>query len=282
LGTVGRHMGLAFVCAVVSCLALITFTSTEPENPIEILGNDYPRILSLGRSTFSFSVMAREQLERLELRFIILTPRGLRAEEMIDPDRPRNASGDPAEVLKNVRKLGWFEEINSNVGILPHEFRKEISIEGSRYQVLVRDYSDALGSHLGPSLLGGNVTLSAPLVFAAVANETRLQYLEGTFGFFVSPEVNLKSLLISHNERETKYVSDDEVREDSPNLPISRAPKGIIALESLDVDDTITVSFGIEPLQFDRDPQGPVILLQMIQVYLDGEAFGDPILNVVR
>jgi hypothetical protein len=238
LGTVGRHMGLAFVCAVISCLALLTFTSTKPENPIEILENDYPRVLSLGRSTFSFSVMAR--------------------------------------------KLGWFGEINSNVGILPHEFCQEISIEGSSYQVLIRDYSDALGSHLGPSLLGGNVTLSAPLVFAAVANETRLQYLEGSFGFFVSPDVNLKSLLISHKERVTKYVSDDEVREDSPSLPISRAPKGIIALESLDVDDTITVSFGIEPLQFDRDPQGPVILLQMIQVYLDGEPFGDPILNVVR
>lgn len=282
MGTVGRHIGLAFICLVMSCLLLLTFTSNRPEEPIEILGDDYPKILPLGRSTFSFSVMAREQLQRLETRFFILIPRDLRSEELIDPDRQHNASGEPADLLDNVRKLGWFEETNSGVGILPEEFGQEIIIEGSRYQVLLRDYSDTLGSRLGPSLLGRNLSSSSPLVFAAITNRTHQQYLEGCFRFFVSPDVNLKSLLISHNEKQTKYVPDNEVQEDIPNVPISQAPSGIVRFESVDVDDTMTIAFGVEPLQFSRDPHGPALLLQIVRVYIDGEPYGDPIVNVVR
>lgn len=275
--TAGRHIGLAFICLVISCLLLLTFTSDRPEEPIEILGNDYPKILSLGRSTFSLSVMAREQLQRLELRFFVLTPRNLVSDDLVVPDRQCNSSAD---LLDNVRKLVWFEETNSDIGILPEEFFEETTIEGSRYGILLRDYSDVLGSRVGPSLLGGNLSSSAPLVFAAIANDTLQQYLEGSSGFFVSPEVNLKSLSISHNEELTKYIPDDEVREGS--LPISQAPGASVVFESVGVDDTITVAFGVEPLRFSRDSDGPALMLQMIRVYVDGESFGDPIVNVLR
>ena len=216
-------------------------------------------------------------MQRLELRFFVLTPRNLVPDELVVPDRQCNSSAD---LLDNVRKLVWFEETNSDIGILPEEFSQETTIEGSRYGMLLRDYSDVLGSRLGPRLLGGNLSSSSPLVFAAIANETLQQYLEGSSGFFVSPEVNLKSLSISHNEELTKYVPDDEVREDL--RPISQAPDASVVFESVDVDDTITVAFGVEPLQFSRDSDGPNLMLQMIRLYVDGESFGDPIVNVLR
>ncbi len=279
--TLGRFIGLAFVAVVLSGLLLITFAPARPGQPIEVLGNEYPQILSLGRSTFSFSVVAREPFKRMEIRFITLTPKDLAESGLIDPAWQQGISG-LSGVLGNVRKLVWFDEDISQLGISPERLDRTVTLEGRSFDLLVHDYSDSLVSRLGPSLLGRNVTLSVPLVFAVIANQTHYQYLEGNFGFFVKPAINVRSLLISHNNNETKYAADDEIQRGSVLFPISQAPRGIVTVESVDTDDTITVAFGVEPLQFIRDPKGPAALLQMIRVYLDGEPYGETIVNVVR
>lgn len=280
--TAGRFISLAFVAVVMSGLVLLTFVPAKRDQLLEILRNDYPQILPPGKSTFSFSVVARERFKRLELRFITLTSKDLTSEDLVDPDETGGATRSPDDVLHNLRKLDWFEKGISRLGISPERFNRSLTLEGRNLDLLVLDYSDAVGSRLGPSLLGKDVALSVPLVFAAIVTETGHQYLEGALGFFANPDINLGTLLISHNENETRYVADDEVREGSDRLPISQAPRGVVRVESVETDDTITVAFGIEPLQFTRDPEGPVALLQIVRVYLDGEPYGYPIVNAVR
>jgi hypothetical protein len=273
---------LAFVSLVLSGLLVFTFAGEKPSEPIEILRNQYPQILPLGKSTFGFSMVARNEFERVELRFAILVPRDLLEDELIDPERQFDEGSLPDDILNNVERLSWFVESTSNLGIEPDAVDRTIVVEGREYDLVVEDYSDILARRLGPDLLGRNVTANVPLAYAAMANGTHYQYLEGSLDFFVKPTVNIRSLMVAHNDNETRYIPDDDVWEGSDNLPISRAPRGVIGFESVEADDTITVVIEAEPLQFPAATEGPVALMQMVQVYLDGQPYGDPIINPVR
>jgi hypothetical protein len=277
-----RLAGLAFVALVVSGLLVLSFAGIKPDQPIEVLRNEFPMILPPGKCTFTFSVVAKEDIRLMELRFEVLAPVDLIANDLVDPEWEQGPADGPEDVLKNVRKLSWFEEATSELGIEGETFQQTISLEGGELDLLIRDYSATIGSRLGPGLLGRNVTANVPLAFGVIMNVTEHQYFEGGMDFFVKPSVNLRNLLISHNENETRYVADEEVREGQDRLPISMVTRGIVSVESVKTDDTITVVMGAEPLQFARDLDAPAALLQVIRVYLDGEAYGEPIVNVVR
>jgi hypothetical protein len=274
--------GLAFVAFVVSGLIVLSFAGVKSDQPVEVLRNEYPMILPPGKCTFSFSVVAKQNIRLVELRFGVLAPVDLIPEELVDPNWEQSPTDGAQDVLENVRKLSWFEEATSEEGIEGEAFDRTISLEGEQFDLTIQDYTASIGSRLGPGLLGRNVTANVPLAFGVIMNETHHQYFEGGLDFFVKPSINLRTLLISHNDNETKYVADDEVREGSDRLPMSTAPRGVVRMENVEIDDTITVVIGAEPLQFVRDPDFPAAILQFIRIYIDGEPHGEPIVNVVK
>jgi len=281
VSSIHRLVALAFVSLVISGLLVFTFAEEKSDQPVEILRNEYPKTLPQGETTFSFSLVAREDLARLEIRFASVTTKDLSPDELIDPDIQENIT-DPEDLLDNVMRNVWFVEKTAELGIEPVEDRMEIDIQGSDFDLLVRDYTDMITCHLGPSLLGQNVTRNVPLIFGVFMNETNHQYLEGKLDFFPVPTLNIKALTISHNENETRYIPDDDVWEGSDRLPISSAPRGLAVFESVDRDDTVTVVITVEPGSFSRATDSPIAMLHLISIYIDGERYSEPIANILR
>ena len=284
--TDNRVIGLAVISLIVSALIVFSFAREVVDQPVEIIKNEIP---SVGETTFTFALVAREDIENLELRFLFLaTGHRVRAEELVDPDAFVRASdppqsiggyhietgGGPEDVLANIRRLGWFKERMANQNIVPEEDRTKIEFAGSEYDLLYVDYSQIMDY-----VIGSNESANLPLVYAALTNSTgHSLYMEGSSAFYSLS--GTKHIAISHNEVKTSYVLEHQLTGASDEFPLSAAPRGTPIFESVKRDDTISVVINIDPLA--EGTVNRLFYLQIIKVYADGELFDVPIVNVLR
>lgn len=270
-----RIIGLALVSLIISALVVFSLAKEVTDQPFEIIRNEFP---SPGETIFTFALVAREDIENLQLRFSVIYPRILRAEEVVDPEFFEVVHQDiggyqitpgsgPEDVLGNIRRLPWFWEEMDDQGISPDSDTRTVRIGRSEYDLLFHDYSRIMDH-----ILGTNETASLQLVHGALVNSTgHCFYMDGGSAF--SPGT-VKLLSISHNERKASYVPDVQVSEGSEELPLSTAPHGVVEFESVKRDDTVSVVINIEPYGG--------FVLQIIRVYTDGELHDRPIVNAVR
>jgi len=284
--TDSRVIGLAVISLIVSALIVFSFAKEVVDQPVEIIKNEIP---SIGETIFTFALVAREDIENLELRFLFLDPdHRVRAEELVDPDAFGRVNdpfpsiggyyiepgGDPEDVLANIRRLGWFKEKMANQNIVPEEDRTKIEYADSEYDLLYIDYSQIMDY-----VIGANETANLPLVYAALTNGTgHSLYMEGSSAFY--SWLGTKQITISHNENKTSYVLEHQLSGNPGELPLSAAPRGTPVFESVKRDDTISVVINIDPLA--EGLLNRLFYLQIIKVYADGELFDEPVVNVLR
>jgi hypothetical protein len=286
LKTDTRVIGLAIISLIVSALIVFSFAREIVDQPVEIIKNEIP---SVGETIFTFALVAREDIENLELRFLFLAPdHRVRAEELVDPDAFGRVSdpfpsiggyyiepgGGPEDVLDNIRRLGWFKEKMANLNIVPEEDLAKIEFAGSEYDLLYVDYSQIMDY-----VIGANETANLPLVYAALTNSTgHSLYMEGSSAFYSLS--GTKHIAISHNELKTSYVLEHQLTGAPDEFSLSAAPRGTPIFDSVKRDDTISVVINIDPLA--EGTINRLFLLQIIKVYAYGELFGEPIVNVLR
>jgi hypothetical protein len=286
LKTDSRVIGLAVISLIVSALIVFSFAREVVDQPVEIIKNEIP---SIGETIFTFALVAREDIENLELRFLFLVPdHRVRAEELVDPDAFGLVSdsfpsiggyniepgGGPEDVLDNILRLGWFKEKMANLNIAPEEDLAKIEFAGSEYDLLYVDYSQIMDY-----VIGANETANLPLVYAALTNSTgHSLYMEGSSAFY--SWLGTKNIAISHNEKKTTYVLEHQLTGVPDELPLSAAPRGTPIFESVERDDTISIVINIDPLA--EGIYNRLFYLQIIKVYADGELYGEPILNVLE
>ncbi len=270
-----RVLGIAAVSLILATLLILTVAREIADQPIEILENQHPLYAPRGQATFSFSIVARENFEKVRLKFSWAASKILDMTALIDPKREYLPEDEPEDVFGNVIKLSWFKNKTSSLGILPEEYTRTTSIEGSEFDTVVYDYTSIV-EHLS----GSNATLGVPLIYVAMMNGTGSSiYMEGYTDFISSPRTNIRILSIAHNEDETRYIPDSQVWEESGRLPLSTAPRGVLEFNSVEKDDTMTVIFTVESVpSSDRSPIG---MMQMIKIYLDGELYDQPIINMI-
>ncbi len=162
-----RVTGLAMICFIVSALIVFSFAKEASDQPIEVIRNEFP---SPGQTIFTFSLVANEDIEYLELRFSVMYPKILRSEEMVDPEMFASvheaiggyqvrAGNAPQDVLGNIRRLLWFGERMGDLGIFPDSRSRKVTIAGSEYDLLYHDYGPIMDH-----ILGSNDTASMQLV----------------------------------------------------------------------------------------------------------------------
>ncbi len=274
-----RVIGLALMSLIVSALIVFTLAGERADQPVEILKNQYPSVLPAGETTFTFSLVARQRIANLEIRFLTATPVVPGQGDLVDPDLRYGPGDTPRQVLANVAKLVWFTNRSAALGIHPYEIAGTFEHGDAQSAFLLQDYSIPL-----QAVLGEDAALVPPLVFGAIMNETgHARYLEGRPDFFAFPGLNINVLTISHNDDEVRYVPDEKVWEGSDRLPMSQAPRGTLKLRSVERDDTVTVIATIDPKTFPPPSyRKDIALIQVILIYVDGDLFGEPIVNVVR
>ncbi len=269
--------GIAIISVTLSGLLVFSFAEEASEDPVEILTNEYPGILPSGESTIAISMAARHSIERLDIKSKMLTSSSLSLDELIDPYMEFNQSNTPYDVFGNVKRLEWYREELNDLGIEPRTINSTLNIEGSEFQMACIDYTDVIRY-----LLGVEAMENIPLAYAVAMNGTGdYIWLEGGNEFFVRPTTNIKRLTYSNNENQTTYVPDDQLWEGSDQLPISEAPRGLLSFNSLDKDDTINIITTFEGRSVPSDPKSPIAILQIIDIYVDGEV-QDPIINLIR
>ena len=281
-----RIVGLGLVSLILATLFIITIARENVEAPIEVFQNEFPPQMASGRSTFRFAVVARESFENVQIRFLILWERAPEFKDLVDPGRIFNTSSRAEEVLGNIVKLSWLRNETSLLGIEPEVFDLTVDLgEGTPNRMLIHDYSSIIDS-----LSGREAILGAPLTYAAIIDENGKEYyLEGASDFFVNPADNILSLMISRNDQEKSYYPTDQIWEGSNRLPIPEAPKGgILDYADVEKDDRFNVILTTE--NRNKPPSFGFVLgpdkkdfgyIQMIRIYLDGDLYDEPILNVV-
>jgi len=284
-----RIVGLALVSVILSTMIMVTIARERVDQPVEILKNDYPQLIEESRkATFSFAMVARKKFENLQVRFSVLSLRTLKYGDMKDPKKEYNTSSSAEDILGNVVKLSWLENETSLLDIEPEIYDKTIRLDGTPLRLLLVDYSYIL-EHLS----GRDSILGNPLTYGAIIDENGEDYyLEGESNFFFTPQENVISLSTSHNAEEQNYLPDDQIWEGSDRIPLSEAPEGgVLDYEAVDKDDTFTVIFTVEadsanlPAGFGSSTstdRKDVTMLQIIRIYLDGELFDEPLVNVVK
>ncbi len=274
-----RVLGLALVSVILSALIVFTLAREKTDRPIEILENRFPSVMPAAETTFSFSIMARQRLEDVRISFCAVTPAYPVQADLLVPMRQYRSDEGPSEVLENLARLTWFRNRTSALGIEPDEIDRTISAGNSQLRMLLLDYTNPLRA-----ILGQNATSKVPLIYGATVNETGHPcYLEGGPNFFPFPELNINVLTISHNEDEKRYVPTDKIRKGSGQLQVSEAPRGIVEFRDVAKDDTITVIATVEPRTFSPpSSRKDIALIQLIRIYINGDPYGEPILNVVR
>ena len=272
-----RVAGLAAVSVILSTLIVLTTAGEKIDKTIEILKNKYEE--ESMEATCSFALVTRKKFENVQIRFSVMSQITLKRAEMVDPEKKYNASDSPDDMLDNMAKLSWLRNQTAFMGIEPERFSHTFQFEGVDYRMTIHDYSNLVAS-----MFGREVALAVPLIFGAIIDENgEAYYLTGNSDFFFNPEDNIISLRISRNTDEYNYVRDDQIWEGPNCLPISEAPKGgMLDYESVKRDDTLSVSFTAGFRSMPPTAGKGISRIQMIKIYLDGEIFDQPIINVVR
>jgi hypothetical protein len=282
-----RVLGIAIVSIILATLLILTIAGDISDEPIEILENEYPLTLPRGEATFTFSLIARRDIENIQVRFCSMSPRkteitqitvaptagwAIDKTSLIDDQKDYQAGDTPDDILNNILKVNWFQNKTSDLGISPERFTPVIRIDNQEFQTEILDYSPII-EHLG----GKQSTVGMPMLYAAMINETGgYLYLEGFSDMIMNPIRNIKMMTITQSENQTTYIPDDLVWEGSGREPLSTAPRGVVEFDSVKKDDTITIIFSMEPNVI----PGPG-LLQVIRVYVDGELFDEPKFNLI-
>jgi len=274
-----RVVGLGVVSMIISALVIVTIAGERGAQPVEVIKNEYPSVAPSGETSFTFALVTKKEIEDLQIRFLHMSwAYSLSSEDFLKPDAMYNASSTPEDVLDNIVKLGWFREKTSSMGIVPEVFRRQLTIGKSEFSFLFEDYSRPI-----EAVSGNETGRGVNLVYGAMMNRSGFGfYLEGSPGFIWSPNLSLKSVSISSKAGERRYVPSDQLRPGSGDLPLDKAPLGVVHLRSLSKDDTVTVLFSLKPYKLPRPDKVPVSMVEVIKVYVNGELFGEPIINVVR
>ncbi|MBU7004204.1 MAG: hypothetical protein HXS50_01460 [Theionarchaea archaeon] len=263
-------------------LIIITIARERIEEPIEIFQNEFPP----NSPTFKFAIMTRQKFENVQIRFAILWERALEYNQKVDPKMEYNTSSTAEDVLANNLNLRWFQNETSLLDIEPEIFDLEITLEGIPTRILIHDYSSLIDS-----LSGREAIIGAPLIYGGIIDENGEEYnLEGVSGFFVNPADNILSLRLSRNDEELNYIPDDQIWSGYDRFPLSTAPKGgILDYDGVEKDDRLSVLITAEsrvvPEGFGRvfgPGKANFACLEMIRIYLDGELYGEPIINVIK
>jgi len=269
-----RVIGLGVISLIISALLVFSFASEASDGPVEVLKNEFP---TAGGTGFTLALVAREDIEHLQLRFSVLSPEDLSDEEVADPDSLERFAGDiggyqiepgsgPADFLGDILRLNWFSERMDGQGIVPENHTATIRIEESEYELLLHDYTRMMDH-----ILGKNQTSTLELVFGAAVNATGHSFFfEGGSAFV--PYDDMDILSVSHNDQKVTYVPDHQVSEGT--LPLSAAPRGVLDFEDMERDDTVGIVIRIQPFAD--------FALQVVKIYADGELFDEPIVNVMR
>lgn len=259
-----RVVGLALVSLTISALVVFSFAKEAYDQPVEIIRNQFP---TAGGTAYTFALVARKDIENLEVRFAILSKEELRDEEMVDPEMEFGPGSRPEDILANVRRLIWFKERMEAQGILPEGCSGSVRVGNSDYDLVCFDYGRILDH-----LLGTNETLNLPTIHGALVNSTgHHYYMEGKSRFTTGA---IKSLAVSHNEMKVTYVPDAEAEEGSEGVPLSEGPRGVLYHQSLHKDDTVSLVIAIEPFAGFE--------VRIISIYADGKLCGEPIIDVMK
>jgi len=283
-----RVLGIAIVSILLATLLILTIAGDISDQPIEILENEYPMTVPRGEATFTFSLIAREDIENLQIRFTSLSPRRTEFDQamwvgaatawtldtlgLVDDKKEYQAGDTPEDILANVVKFVWFQNRTEALGIEPETYERTMRVENQELQTTIIDYSPVI-----EYMSGKESTADMPLIYGAMINETGgYLYLEGFSDVIINPIRNIKMLTVTQSDNQTTYIPDDLVWEGSGRMPLSTAPRGVFEFTSVKKDDTITVIFSMEPNLI----PGPG-LLQMIRVYVDGDLFDVPRINLI-
>ena len=273
-----RVVGLGVISLILSTLLILTIARERPGEPIEILENRYPKILGRGQTDFSLSIVARKDFETIQLEYSSATPVALDMSSLVDPKREYGPGDEPEDVFDNVLKYDWFRDRTGDLGIRPESYPRMITVGETEFQAEILDYGSIIAH-----LVGHEATLGVPLIYIAmVSDQGEYHYLEGYSEFIVAADKNIKGLSVSHNDEETKYIVEDRLREGSDLLPLSEAPRSLLEFKDVKKDDTVTAIMTVEPLSIPSALGSDLGLVQMVKIYLDGELYGDPIVNMVR
>ena len=275
-----RVLALGLVSLIVSGLAVFSLVGEEEGEPIRVLNNQYPLTYDPGEEdAFALSLLARNREDVVQVDFSIMIPKRLESVEMVDPGFVLDASSDPEDVLRNSRKFVWFSEQAASLGIEPEIYEGDAKIGDGQFSLLIKDFG-VLAELLGPESVSNQ-----PLIYGVAINETGESfYLEGFRDFFYRPASNIRSVDIVQGEEETTFVPDVQVLgEGSGHLPLSDAPRGSVVFRSGRKDDILKVSFSVKVFSL---PQGSyqmdLAFMQFIKIHLNGEPYGDPIINLVH
>jgi len=274
-----RVLGLAFISLILATLFILTIARENVEQPIEIFQNEY------GLTDFKFAMVARENFENVQIRFSIMWEKTLEYNQKMDPEKEYDNSSQAEDVLDNNLKLGWLRNETSLLGVGPEVFDLNVVLGGSSTRMLINDYSGIIDS-----LSGREAILGSPLIYGGMIDENGQEYnLEGVSCFFVNPADNILSLRISHNDDEQNYLPGNLIYEGYDRIPLSEAPQGgILDYSNVKRDDRFNMFLTVDQRNT-PDGFGMVVgadkknfkFIQMIRIYLDGELYGEPIINIV-
>ena len=273
-----RIVGLGCVSLIISALMIYSIMGEKVGDPIRVLSNQHPLNYRVGEEeVYSLALLTRNRHDDVRVEFSMLMLKRLDFLEMVDAGLAFNGSSEPEDVLRNSKKLAWFSNQTRSLGVEPEIYEKSLEIQGNQFRVLIQDYG------VLQQLLGEESVSDQPLIYGAAIDETgEAFYLEGFRDFFYQPGANIRSVSIIHGDEETVYVPDGQVLEGSGRFPLSQAPRGSVVFESRRRDDTVKVMFTVKVFSL---PQGfyskELAFMQIIRIYLNGELYVEPIINVV-
>lgn len=258
-----RLVAIVITSLVVSTLVVLTVFRISQPDDLACLTNDYPDLFVKEsaqkgiETSFSFSAISGRALEELELRFSVLYERSPPF-DTVDWQPDESATLDDVVI-----HLPAVEMMKSEVSSLGGEFevlRKEVDINGTRYDGLFFDFSRFMGIFDSDAMLSEHISM-----YAVLKRGREVRFFEGRTGFFLAQDDVIEYISISVAGNKTEYVGE----------AVGEAPFGILRCPRLPKDSKVSVIYEvlselesipeIVPGAKDR------VLLQIVKGYADGD-----------
>ncbi len=267
-----RRLAAILAIAAISSTAVVSlFFREKVAGPIEILRRDWNlpvdeegRLLiptEEGRFAYTLSLVAREPIVELELRFAVL----------INRTSVTNASAHqtPHEQIRGMREVGDLIQTLEAHSSLPATGSQEAKIEvewrRARHQTMVLDFTESL-EPLSPT--ESTRRLHTVHAFMFDPKGTLSRYYRGSRDLFLDREETIVDITIQRNDNLTRYAQ--RATEAAGTVPLSLAPStGTIRFGGLRKDDRISVTVAFNPAEVETKEA----LMHVVLLYVNSEYY---------
>jgi hypothetical protein len=275
-----RLIGILAVAFILSSGAVSFIIGERVDEPIEILNDEWniPRNsrgdLELptieGRYTYSFGLVVRKPIRRLELLFATVQNSSF---EMM-PNM--STGGPPTDLFYGIDEVGKMtsviEDYASSSGARLEKLGFHLDTPAGEYEGLVVDLTDPIRP-VAPDAAQS----SLPTVHTALLNSTGhvSQYYRGFPDFYLNRERALIDITIQHNQNVTKF-SQRTTQQGTSLLMGDAPPTGRLVFDDLRKEDQVFVTIAIDSsrpeLLFVVNPAKEAAI-HLALVFIDGEYY---------